>query len=100
MSLVPKFLRTEYSGSAREKYLAAGSKRAQDAEDMAEAKRQLAKEKSEAARAEGKVNAAKGKVRKCANSKVKPGAMKCGGIGTGIYCNKHRKEGTIITNGG
>lgn len=89
----------DYSGSARDKYLAKGSQAAQDAADQAEAARQLAAEKREARAATAKVNAAKGKVNKCARSKVKPGAMKCGAVGTGIYCNKHSKEGTIITNG-
>jgi hypothetical protein len=89
----------EYSGSARDKYLAQGSKAAQDAADMVEAKRQLDAEKRTARQATAKVNAAKSKVTKCANSKVKPGGMKCGKIGSGIYCNKHSKEGTIITNG-
>lgn len=99
MSLVPKFLRTESSGSAREKYLAQGSKKAEDAADMAQAKKELAKEKADAKKAKAQVTTAEGKVRKCANSKVKPGAMKCGPLGSGIYCNKHRKEGTKITNG-
>ncbi len=91
--------RTEYSGSAREKYLKQGSKKAQDAEDMAQAAKEIAKEKVQAQKATQKVNAAKSKVRKCARSKVKPGVMKCGALGSGIYCNKHSKEGTIITNG-
>ena len=91
--------RTEYSGSARDKYLAQGSSRAQDAADMAEAAKQLAAEKRTKKQATAKVNTAKSKVSKCARSKVKPGGMKCGPIGSGIYCNKHSKEGTIITNG-
>jgi hypothetical protein len=99
MSLVPKFLRTEHSGSAREKYLAQGSSKAQDAADRVEAKKQVEAEKREKKQAASKVRAAESKVRKCADSKVKPGAMKCGNLGSGIYCNKHRREGTTITNG-
>lgn len=89
----------EYSGSAREKYLAQGSKAAQDAADMAQAAKELANEKRAKQKATAKVNTAKSKVSKCARSKVKPGAMKCGAVGTGVYCHKHRKEGTTITNG-
>lgn len=99
MSLVPKFLRTEHSGSAREKYLKQGSSKAQEAADLAEAKRQLDKEKAKAQKKKADLSAAESKVSKCARSKVKPGVMKCGPLGSGIYCNKHRKEGTKITNG-
>ncbi len=92
--------RTEYSGSARAKYLAQGSSRAQDAEDQAEAAKQIAKEKAKKQKETAKVAGAKAKVMKCAKSKVKPGAMKCGQLGSGIYCNKHSKEGTTITKAG
>jgi hypothetical protein len=92
--------RTEYSGSARDKYIKQGSPAAQDAADMAQAARELAAEKRQAKVASAKVNAAKSKVRKCANSKVKPGMMKCGKLGSGEYCNKHRKEGQTITMAG
>lgn len=91
--------RTEYSGSAREKYKAQGSKAAQDAEDMEEARRQVRAEKNAAKVAAAKVASAQSKVAKCARSKVKPGQMKCGSVGTGIYCKKHTREGTIIANG-
>lgn len=89
----------EYSGSARDKYLAQGSSRAQDAADQAEAARQLANEKRQKQQATAKLGTAQSKVSKCARSKVKPGAVKCGPLGSGIYCKKHSKEGTIITNG-
>lgn len=89
-----------YGPSARQQYLAKGSERAQDAEDMVEAAKQVAAEKRKAKQQTAKVNAAKSVVRKCSNAKLKPGAMKCGGVGTGIYCNKHSKQGRIITEAG
>lgn len=91
--------RTEYSGSAREKYMKQGSAAAHDKDIQREVNAQLREEKTQTKR-KAKLGAAESKVRKCAKSKIKPGGMKCGNLGSGVYCNKHTKEGTTITNGG
>lgn len=91
--------RTEYSGSAREKYMKQGSQAAHDKDIQREVAAQLREEKTQKQR-KAKLGGAESKVRKCSKSKVKPGGMKCGALGSGVYCNKHTREGTIITNGG
>lgn len=89
-----------YGPSARQQYLAKGSERAQDAQDMVDAAKQVAAEKRQAKQQAAKVGAAKAAVSKCNKAKLKPGAMKCGVVGSGIYCNKHSKQGRIITEAG
>lgn len=90
-------LKTTYGPSAAAKWQ-------KDAEVAAlmEAQRQVREEQEnkKAKVAAGKVAGAQSVVRKCAKSKVKPGVMKCGAVGTGVYCKKHTKMGTIISHGG
>lgn len=91
---------TTYGPSARQTYLNKGSERAQDAADRVQAAREIENEKQQKQIEAGKVNLAKHDVRKCNTAKHKMGKAKCGPVGSGVYCHKHRKQGVIITNGG
>lgn len=72
-----------YGPSARAQYAAKGSQRALDAEIMAEAAQQLAAEKAELAGAQAEFDSANNTQGRC---------KKCGGPGTGIWCNKHAMQ--------
>jgi hypothetical protein len=53
------------------------------------------KEREKQAEAKAKRAQARGIVMKCHSKKIKVGS-KCGKPGSGIYCNKHAKYGTIL----